>query len=176
MHHQGVDMGVKDTVNYEDPYFVKSVRQGYFDRDAVEKRISKRNIQNDIWGMKVPAAAFHTIEIERLVRNPIFIFIYRNPVSVARSVLSRTNVFERSPKGVSQALSHSAVFNRSMSNSITDLRSPVICIEYEMILNNTKAALQELFENLGQNIKRPELLVEYMSRPGYKNVETKKES
>lgn len=172
MYHQGIDMGVEDTVNYEDPIFVENIKPQRFAKDAIVARIEERNADKDVWAMKVPDAAFHIEKLEPLLRNPIFIFVYRNPVSVARSVLLRTKAFDQSPLGLKQALTHSATFYSNMTKTISTIKSPVLLVEYEKILSNTHDTLNEVFGTLEMDLVDRELLLDHISKPGYKNVRT----
>jgi hypothetical protein len=170
MYHQGINMGVENTVNYEDPILMKAIKPNAFDGPKVRARIAQQNTQNAIWGFKVPDAAFHMLRLEKLLRNPIYISIYRNPVSVARSVLSRTKVHDQTSQGMSRALSHSSVFYSKVAAALPKLKSPVLCIEYEQMLLNTENTLTEIFDALGQELVTPDLLFDHISKPGYKNV------
>lgn len=170
LNHQGIDMGAPDSVNYEDPVFVKSITREKFDIETVANHIAARNSELDVWGVKLPDAVFHFVRLETMIRNPIFIMIYRNPVSVARSVMRRTNVFENDVEGLSSALRHASGFYGQFAHRLAKLASPTICIEYEQMLYNSEEALTEILTTIGIEPSNMAELVENVSRPGYKNT------
>lgn len=168
LYQKNIPMGVEGTVNYEDPVFVEAVNRASFDQAAVSERISQRNGSDDVWGVKIPAASFHFARLEPMLRCPVFFMIYRNQVSVARSILNRTGVFSHSPAGAAGALSHAATFYDGFLNGLANLESPVICIEYEQLRFQTQLALDEIFGLVGLGYASEDL-VDALSRPGYKN-------
>lgn len=67
-------------MKWEDQEIVEAMRSG--NEDALAEVIEKRNLEFDIWGFKSPGAWQHMDLLIKNLRNPIFIAIYKDPVSV----------------------------------------------------------------------------------------------
>jgi hypothetical protein len=71
-------------INYEDPEFV-SLLHGRTDVDvdirALNSAIARRNAEHDLWGFKLPMAIQVLDTLSVTIRNPYFIFVFRDVLS-----------------------------------------------------------------------------------------------
>jgi hypothetical protein len=67
-------------MKWEDQEIVEAMRSG--NEDAFVDVIKRRNAQHDVWGFKSPGAWLHMPLLLKHLRNPIFLAIYKDPVSV----------------------------------------------------------------------------------------------
>ncbi len=79
----GVNMGERVGFNHEDPRFLAD------DLAVLGQRIKVRNKEADVWGFKVPKLVQHLDFFESNLRNPYYVIVYRNMLSVADSWLQR---------------------------------------------------------------------------------------
>lgn len=81
-------MGGFKTAQYEDRSFKIPPAEVRRDRN-IESRllplIQERNNSHRLWGWKVPNAIYYINQIQHLLINPVFLFIYRDEEAIARS-------------------------------------------------------------------------------------------
>ena len=76
----------KNDPNHEDPEFKFS------DPDRLRERIRQRDASSDLWGFKWPDSLLNKDVLDRLLRNPHYIFVYRNIAAVADSVVEKGQI------------------------------------------------------------------------------------
>ena len=87
----GIPMGVPvpapaRLVNYEDPEFVSLLHvpsRDHVDRERLRCLINYRNRMYRVWGFKVPMAAMSLELLAENLRNPFFVFVYRDLFAAA---------------------------------------------------------------------------------------------
>jgi hypothetical protein len=85
LHRAGVHMGAFKTTQYEDPDFKLPPHQASAAPARLAPTIRSRNLQFEHWGWKVPNNIYYIRTVAGLLINPVFLFIYRDPVEIARS-------------------------------------------------------------------------------------------
>ena len=81
--------------NYEDHAFQRAIirfvpaRKPLAQRQDLRDLIARRNAGQDRWGFKLPDAVQHVEDLPPLLRNPVVVLCIRNPVAVARSIMTR---------------------------------------------------------------------------------------
>lgn len=88
LHHAGVFMGGFATRQYEDPDFklpLDIARDARAVRARLAPVIRARNLDHEYWGWKVPNNIYYIRHVLDLLHNPCFLFIYRDPLAIARS-------------------------------------------------------------------------------------------
>ena len=81
----GVYMGEFKTSQYEDPEFKIPPKDSGEALKQLEGVISERNSRKKYWGWKLPNNIYYIEQIQHLLINPSYLFIYRNPEAVAKS-------------------------------------------------------------------------------------------
>ncbi len=115
----GLPMGERAGLNHEDPAFLQD------DSEKLTKAIRKRNRMHAVWGFKAPKAALNLPFFDDALRNPHYVVVYRNSLSVADSWRQR---------GAGEAIS---VLKRigTYHNAILELaeqtKAPVLFVNYE---------------------------------------------
>ena len=88
LHATGINMGGFKTAQYEDKSFKIPPAEAKCDPN-IESRllplIQERNSRHRLWGWKVPNAIYYINQIQHLLINPVFLFIYRDEEAIARS-------------------------------------------------------------------------------------------
>lgn len=153
------------------------------DRDFIEGRndikqlellISQRNNTYERWGLKVPGfTSGHYAFFEKSVRNPIFIFIFRNPISTAKSVIKRAGPpFTEDRGGFGRALHGALTSYMEFSTFYRQTKSPAIMIEMESLKKNAASVIASIAEVLDLDVSDEILarIAENVSVSGYKNV------
>jgi hypothetical protein len=87
----GVPMGVpvpapNELVTYEDPDFVDLLHcrtSDEVDRDALTAAVVVRNELHPVWGFKLPMASGALDILLSTLRNPRFVFVFRDPLAIA---------------------------------------------------------------------------------------------
>lgn len=90
LHSAGVFMGPVHRLGgqYEDPDFkipIRVAKRGNEAERLLLPRIVERNAQHPSWGWKVPNSIYYIRQVQHLLINPTYLFIYRDPVAIARS-------------------------------------------------------------------------------------------
>ncbi len=84
----GVYMGQYRTLQYEDPEFRIPPTQSGEALERLVPVIRRRNVTRRYWGWKVPNNIYYIDRIKDLLINPCFLFVYRDPLEIARSSAS----------------------------------------------------------------------------------------
>ncbi|MCP4748085.1 MAG: hypothetical protein GY874_18405 [Desulfobacteraceae bacterium] len=82
----GIYMGNKLGHQHEDPQFRKETTL-----DTKIDQIEKNNKSHKKWGWKLPNTIYYYEDIKNHIINPVFVVIYRNPLSIAMSSADRDN-------------------------------------------------------------------------------------
>ncbi len=129
----GVPMGDHAGLNHEDPVFLTD------DLEKQRRNIRTRNKQHEMWGFKVPKASLQLPFYEETLRNPFYVVVYRNSLSVVDSWRQRgagdtVNVLARIGK-----------YQNALLEMVRTTRSPVLFINYERAVadEDSKARLVE---------------------------------
>lgn len=145
----GIFMGDKiDPANSEDMEFLThNGRRDLFEETrfaqeriefckSAEKLINERNSRCDIWGWKDPISAYYIQDLFHVLRNPVFIFVTRDPGAIAQR--------ERIEEGVSyrrRLLGYIGVALNSYSRCIdivSQRARPTLLISYERALRSPR--------------------------------------
>jgi hypothetical protein len=78
-------MGAFRTTQYEDPDFKIPPDLASYAPARLALAIRSRNEQFEYWGWKVPNSIYYIRNVVHLLVNPLFLFIYRDPLEIAKS-------------------------------------------------------------------------------------------
>ncbi len=81
----GVHMGAYRTCQYEDPEFKIPIKHAKTAYERLQPVIEHKNRRYKYWGWKVPNNIYYIEQIQPLLINPYYLFIYRDPYRIARS-------------------------------------------------------------------------------------------
>jgi hypothetical protein len=130
LHKLGVYMGERMNPTYED-FDIKAAVKNNEKEDwlpAIAPIIAERNAKHREWGFKLPRISRELEMLEGALRNPFFIFIFRDPVAVSvRNVLSANSEFAYSMR---RTLKTFQIFATYMETTTV----PYIAISYEKAL------------------------------------------
>lgn len=89
-HHLGIPLG-KDTPRYEDRTLRFLLRGEEPDEGHVRltETIRAREAAHPLWGWKLPAIVEHFDVVDRLVRRPIYVMVFKDPLSIAMRKVNR---------------------------------------------------------------------------------------
>ena len=169
----GFNLGSTADLNHEDIEILGSIRN----KTALRKIFNQRNVAHDVWGFKVPEAAYYFDWLDMELRNPIFIYVMRNPASIARSIMLRDPIYGTGANGYAGALSHGLRYYIHFAETLKRIQSPVLIVEYEAILQNPIGFCSDFYSCLGIELENKLIseIAEKMSKPGYKTIEKNSE-
>lgn len=165
----GVPMGTFEADNYEDIEMLRS-RQN---TERLLEVIGRRNAKHDRWGFKIPSLRRGQYGFfDAHLRNPLYIFIFRNPLLTAQSVIARANVanFSNDQRGFSTALQGSLQSYIEFTVFIRQTTSPCILMPMEQLKRTPRECVAFLDRALQLN-SDPALLEKLAtdaSESGYK--------
>lgn len=165
----GFDLGPKSNKQQEDPHFFP---WEWDDKRKIKNYILQRNNENNIWGFKMPHAVNELEFLSENLRNPIFICIYRSPLSVMNSIITRDNEFypNESPFYRSYRALKFACHNYSATLKLFDINDPFILVDYEIVKEDPVSLIRllcDVFE-LSIDISLIHELAQGIKSPGYK--------
>jgi hypothetical protein len=107
-------MGRYRTLQYEDPEFRIPPTQAGTALERLAPVIRRRNLVRRYWGWKVPNNIYYIDRIKDLLINPCFLFVYRDPLEIARSSASHDgrNWEEQRERLIQVALNHTEKVRR----------------------------------------------------------------
>lgn len=167
--HAGVPMGQFEADNYED---IEILRNRHSPERLLEI-IGRRNEEHTRWGFKIPSLRRGQYGFfDANLRNPIFIFIFRNPLLTAQSVVQRANHPNFSPdrKGFGTALHGALQTYVDFTVFIKQTKSPCIMLSMEQLQYTPLECVSVTMDSLGlsvpEDLRRE--LAEQVQASGYK--------
>ncbi len=129
----GVSMGkTLSAGSHEDPAFHSH------DVATLRALIAERNAEHELWGWKYPHTLDYLGRIHGQLRNPHFVVIYRDVMSVAQA-------FQRADgTALKVALKDAHKRYDKLTRFCLDCDDPLLTISYEKAINNPNALLREL--------------------------------
>ena len=142
------------------------------DKASLRKIFADRNLAHDVWGFKVPLAAFYFDWLDMELRNTVFVYVMRNPASVAKSIMIRDPVYGSGIDGFVGALNHSLRYYVHFTETLRRLRSPVILVEYEAAMRSPLDFCNDFYTCLGIELDEASIvdIAQQLSEPGYKEI------
>ena len=169
----GVDMGkVLDEANNEDQNFCShrgdvrtfrniKLKSAYIKK--IKKYIQERNKQSPVWGWKDPLVSEYIRDVIGELRNPLFIFITRDPIAVA--MRERIEVPREQAPGlgeiftINKARDALSVYNKEL-DIISDYGHPSLLLSYERSLRNSEDFARRMIQFSGAAVNdRSELKI-----------------
>jgi hypothetical protein len=145
----------ENSVVKEDIRISRTIEEGKL---AVLKRIvAERDELNDKWSFKRPLIYRHSALIEKSMRNPRYIIIFRDPlaasnrsaISVGRSILDAMRMY-RNQFGITVEF-------------ILKCKAPILLLSYEKVLINPSEAIEAVREFCGIGPEKVELMKEQIT-------------
>jgi hypothetical protein len=170
----GINMGKLSGITFEDVEIRNVTRN--FPKEEWMKNLQpifeRKNEQFDVWGFKVPKFAKFLSELGNNLRNPYFIFVFRDPVAIAiRNVVSVKMDF-------SYSIKHTLSNYKLFADFIDSTDVPLIAISYEKSIVQPEFTVRKLVEHLGLDATEDMIIeaIEFItpSPDEYVNVEPKK--
>jgi hypothetical protein len=132
----GVPMGVSvpprpEQFNYEDPAFTRILHMEPpedLDLESLRELVRQRNEEYSTWGFKLPMALRSLPALERELRNPMFLFVFRDLVAV-----SSREVIANGDNAIS-AMVRALEWQQKMLDFIASSIAPCLLISYEKAL------------------------------------------
>jgi len=164
----GIDMGRINHQNYEDNDVQKSIGNRALLNSVLQRR--SKAAGDGRWGCKVPALSFHLQWLDTVLTAPVFVFVFRNPAAVARSILNRDPVFGSDQHGYLASIDHGMKFYNSFRKLAPRLSAPIIVYEYEEAKRRPEIFVTEMdcSLGLGLNSEKIQEIAASITAPGYK--------
>ena len=124
---------------HEDPVFKRNTTL----KEKI-KTIKKRNKKFDLWGWKMPGTIHYINDVLPYVRNPYFLVIYRNPLSIAKSSSERSGKYFE-VKLLNVVTNH----YRKMQKFLAASEFPCLLISFESALINKNLLIKKIGDFCG---------------------------
>jgi hypothetical protein len=164
----GFNLGPTNDINHEDTEILKILRN----KSALRTIFDERNAASDVWGFKIPEATYYFDWLDIQLRNPIFIYVVRNPASIARSIFQRDPIYGTGIEGYIRSFEHGLRYYNYFAETFRRMQSPTLVIEHEAILHNSIDFCQDFYDCLGIQLNSNLLsdIAKNISTPGYKKI------
>jgi len=124
------------------------------------------------WSLKMPIASQCLQTFEENLPNPVFLMIFRNPFSVAESLIKHDQNFDLDIESYKKGLAKSLNDYIKFTKYLNEFNVPIIIVEHEKITKKPELFIREFIDSL--NIKTDEetiqKAIELISVPGYKTI------
>jgi hypothetical protein len=144
--HANIYMGETSDLNFEDQEMSHLVLNGK--KRKIIALVRKRNEAYDRWGFKLPEAAYFLQFFDGILRKPVVVFVFRNPLAVARSILLRDPIYGKDLRGFSASLQHGLRCYQHFQEQILNLECPIVLVDFERAVNAPDRLIAELCEAL----------------------------
>jgi len=125
-----------DQAVFEDVEIAESLEKG--DLVSFKNLIQERNKSHKIWGWKRPNSLNHTELITKSVRNPHFIIVYRDLLSIAlRNHISMDANLDESLKLSNQTY-------QKINEFVAKTKAPIMLVSYEKAIHRKRKFIKEL--------------------------------
>lgn len=136
-----------------------------FDPRALATTVASRNQQFQRWGFKVPRATEYIEELSGVLRNPVFVICFRNPVGVVRSTTHR----EEKRFRLDKLLAKTARSIDAAITAVTKTTAPVVLIDTERAFSKPRNFVAEI-SSLWRLDGDVDSISAALSKPGYKHA------
>ena len=148
----GLYMGECDVNLYEDIPIRRAIRER--NMKQFRKVVSERNKSYQTWGWKYPESVEVLEEIRKTVRNPFFIFTFRDPLATSLRNLISGNPDLDLLKTMQDALNYMT----AMTSQIAQTKVPCLPVSYEKALSKPRKLVEKISEFLDFPIQEPHIL------------------
>jgi hypothetical protein len=143
--------------NYEDPEFVDILHTsvvGNVDISRLRTLIAKRNDDRAVWGFKVPMAIISVRVLESELRNPHFVFVFRDLLASAMRNKISTDVDLPDVRPL-DLLASIRIYHQlygQLWNFLGSTQSPCFLVSYEKAILNPELFVSCLARFVGRDI------------------------
>lgn len=168
----GDDLGRE---NHEDNEFLNALPGNKFAFNYPGKKskyldlVEKRNEAHERWGFKLPHAALYIPELMETLRNPVFVVCVRNPLAIARSIMTREGNFKGT---LTDALDVARRYLEPVDYLAARTDVPTILVDIDGVKKRPGVFLQNFCAQLGLKGDMTPVVQEIL-KPGYKTVTPK---
>jgi hypothetical protein len=125
-----------------------------------EEMIAERNGINEVWGFKNPSFLSEAQRLQGQLRNPFFLFIYRDPVAIT------TNNGAPFNDGLLNEVNR---LHERLLSTYQEIKVPKLLISYERLIFDSEKSIGQIAEFLG--VKPREKAVDFVKHSdGYKDI------
>lgn len=165
----GYPLAADNTPNHEPAEAVAAAG----DAARMSAFVSRMNGAHARWGFKLPSAALRLHWYLANLRNPVVLLVFRNPLAIARTIVSRDPKWGASEEALVSALGHGMSY---MQASVSAIRSgvPTLLVDVDRAARQPRAFVQELAAALAltATAEEAEQIAAEIAVPGYKKVDT----
>lgn len=137
-----------------------------------DKIIQEKAEKFEGWSLKMPIASQCLETFEKNLPNPVFLMIFRNPFSVAESLIKHDVNFDFNFDSYKKGLNKSLNDYLKFTKYLNEFNVPIIIVEHEKITKKPEFFIREFVDTL--NIKTNEETIqkalELIATPGYKQI------
>tara|TARA_R110001583_G_scaffold166104_3_gene318863 strand:- start:13312 stop:14253 length:942 start_codon:yes stop_codon:yes gene_type:complete len=163
LYHLGIPMGEQcDKPIYEDGILTRAIRSG--NSRKIKEIIANYNSHWPNWGFKQPAAQNFILRNHRLFRSPCFIFIVKDPASIAiRKESLYGNDAVASMRKVLESYDRILKF-------IAKTKAPALIVSYEKLIQNPESLIEKMGVFVGNKNLNTDSALEFI-KAGNKNYQ-----
>lgn len=163
LYHLGIPMGEQcDKPIYEDGILTRAIRSG--NSRQIKENIATYNSQWPKWGFKQPAAQNFILRNHRLFRNPYYLFIVKDPASIA---IRKQSLYGKDAiTAMRQTLE---IYDRTLK-FIAKTKAPTLIVSYEKLMQNPESLVARIGRFVGNKNLSTDSAKEFI-KAGNKNYQ-----
>ncbi|CAE6518399.1 conserved hypothetical protein [Nitrosomonas nitrosa] len=123
LHYLGVSMGENLSTDYEDLVLSRAVEQNQ--AEDIASFITKKNTELSVWGWKPPSGIKYVEAWHGKFRNPYYIVVFRDLLSIANPNSTSTS------NDVISKMRDANLHLKSLLNFVAELKAPTLLVSYE---------------------------------------------
>ncbi len=123
--------------------------------EKIRECIAKRNIAHDVWGWKDPGSLFSFADWRAHVRNPYFLFVFRDGLAAAQTEI-RAAQFTDVLATLRMKQEHTNLLFHAVEEAV-ESGAPVMLVSYERAIHDRSEFVRELTEWFGLDASRADL-------------------
>ncbi len=119
----------------------------------LSKLVEEKNAAHDIWAWKRPRAYRYAKRLEKIVRNPHYIILFRDPLAIA--LRNNISVHLSVEEGLEKAIQETT----DLIAFLKDNKYPCLCVSYEKALQNKHALVESMANFMGLSLSKEDIAV-----------------
>jgi len=140
----GIHLGDAVDVNLLEDIEIRNASKSG-DIDALKRILAERNTANTVWGWKFPGSLEHLAGFASQLRNPYFIFTFRDPIATT----VRNQIYESEDLNLIDTVDDALNYMKLATQWIREHQHPAVGVSYEKALLNPEHLVEMTTEFLG---------------------------
>jgi hypothetical protein len=153
---------------HEDLEILEAIRRP----TEMERVVAERNRRAKRWGFKVPYAVHYLDSLAGMLRNPVFVVTFRNPVAIAKTILRRDPTYSGAGLGNLGTALEYGIHRMELGSQVVTAKAPSVLIDVDAARGTPEQLVRDLASLFAPNTSDETIkaIASNIAAGGYKAV------